>query len=248
MPRRVGVKASSGEGGFVSHMSCCCATSSGSACRRAWLLGGRGFWRRGRCSRREPARASCRPRTTAPPITPTAIPGRKRRPAWRGRRPHPPGRRSQPQHRVARLHACRSLSRRRRPAAGDVPVPAEDRRAGTRPDQGVPLRPGHAGRLAHRDRCGRAGAHRQGVRARRRRRPAGPPRGRPASADRDGFMRNLALEKAAAPRPGAAGRTRSQTAGDTRPVVVIDPGHGGSTPAPLRRAARTRRRSCSNSR
>ena len=78
-----------------------------------------------------------------------------------------------PEGRSAGLHAGRSLSGGDRPAAGDLQAAAQDRRERPRPGQGVPLRPGDAGRLAHRDRRQQAGADRQGLRARRRRRPAG---------------------------------------------------------------------------
>jgi N-acetylmuramoyl-L-alanine amidase len=50
------------------------------------------------------------------------------------------------------------------------------------------------------------------------------------ATDRDSFMRNLAAENRTQP-PGATGGVNQATAetrrGDTRPIVVIDPGHGG---------------------
>jgi N-acetylmuramoyl-L-alanine amidase len=48
------------------------------------------------------------------------------------------------------------------------------------------------------------------------------------ATDRDSFMRNLAAENRAQ-QPGATGGiTQAETRrGDTRPIVVIDPGHGG---------------------
>jgi N-acetylmuramoyl-L-alanine amidase len=50
------------------------------------------------------------------------------------------------------------------------------------------------------------------------------------ATDRDSFMRNLAAENRAQP-PGATGGIAQAAAearrGDTRPIVVIDPGHGG---------------------
>ena len=104
------------------------------------------------------------------------------------------------------VHARRPLSGRDRPAAAHLPAPAAHGRAGARADQGVPLRPGDAGRLAHRDRR------------------AGPVRidkafvlesvdGQPArlvldlvATDRESFMRTLALEGTAAPRAGKPSR------------------------------------------
>ena len=85
--------------------------------------------------------------------------GRDRHPGRRRRRPDPLRHRFLAKGRSAGLHARRSLSRGDRPAAGDLQAAAQDRRGRPRPGQGVPLRPGHAGRLAHRastsaSRCG----------------------------------------------------------------------------------------------
>ena len=119
--------------------------------------------------------------------------------------------------------AWSSTCRRSLPAAG------QDRRERPRPDQGVPLRPGDARRLAHRDRH------------------QGPVRidkafvldavdGQPArlvldlaAIDRETFMRTLGARK---PAGAPAGARRSPTATRRqarrpRPVVVLDPGHGG---------------------
>ena len=79
----------------------------------------------------------------------------------------------EPEGRSRRLHARRPLPRGDRPAAGRLQAAAQGRRAGARPGQGVPLRPDHAGRLAHRARHQGSGAGGQGLHARRRRRPAG---------------------------------------------------------------------------
>ncbi len=78
-----------------------------------------------------------------------------------------------------------------------------------RPGRGVPLRPGHAGRLPHRDRPGQAGADREGVRARCPGRPAGAggarPRGdRPRQLHEDGRGR-----EASRPEPAGPARPRS---------------------------------------
>src|SRR5262249_18161356 len=54
-----------------------------------------------------------------------------------------------------------------------------------------------------------------------------------ATTDRDAFMRTIALNNRAPDRalrkyePEAEGKTNSDKAGDPRPLIVIDPGHGG---------------------
>ena len=110
----------------------------------------------------------------------------------------------------------------------DVPAPGQDRGGGARPDQGVPLRPGHAGRLAHGHRPGAPGPHRQGLRDRCRQRSARPPRAR--SRARPTARRSCARSRSRTGRrrprrPEAPPEVKA--AGDPRPLVVIDPGHGG---------------------
>lgn len=49
------------------------------------------------------------------------------------------------------------------------------------------------------------------------------------ATDRDSFMRNIAMQERA-PRPAASGNhvpTVAEAAGDPRPLIVVDPGHGG---------------------
>ena len=110
-------------------------------------------------------------------------------------------------------------------------LPGQDRRERPRPDQGVPLRAGHAGRLAHGASTWRS---RPGSR-----RPScsKPDNGQPArlvldlaAVDRDTFMRAIALDNRAPDsgyKPPAAVRRRRTSKADPRPLVVLDPGHGG---------------------
>ena len=88
---------------------------------------------------------------------------------------------------------------------------AQDRRNRSRPDQGVSLRPRHAGRLAHRARRVKAGANRQGLRARRRGRPAG------AAGDRSRRHRPRNLHAHAGARTPAAARHRNRRRWSTSP-------------------------------
>ena len=129
--------------------------------------------------------------------------GRDRRPGRRRRRPDPLRHGFLAKGRSARLHAGRSLSGGDRPAAGDLQAAAQDRRDRPRPGQGVPLRPGHAGRLAHRDRRRQAGADRQGLRARCRGGPAGAAGGR-SRGDRPRQLHEDARRR----KPAGAGRRR----------------------------------------
>ena len=141
--------------------------------------------------------------------TPRARPGRRlsgrdRHPGRRRRRPDPLRHGFLAKGRFAGVHARRSLSRGDRPAAGDLQPAAQDRRDRPRPGQGVPLRPRHAGRLAHRDGRRQAGADRQGLRDRRRGRPAGAAGGR-SRRDRPRQLH----EDARGRKPAGAGATAS---------------------------------------
>ena len=127
--------------------------------------------------------------------------GGERGAARRRRQPDAPGRRSQPEDRHPRLHARQSLPGGDRHAAGHVPASAQDRGDRPRPDQGVPLRPRHAGRLAHGDRPRAPGAHRQGLRDRGRQRSARAPRARSCGHRPRGLP---AHHRAGEPRAGAA--------------------------------------------
>ena len=106
------------------------------------------------------------------------------------------------------------------------------RRGRARPGQGVPLRPGDAGRLAHRDRPDEAGA--------RSRRPMCWSRERPAGAAGGRTVGDRPRRPSCAPVARRTGRDRADIAGrrqaadapcprpaDARPLIVIDPGHGG---------------------
>ena len=132
---------------------------------------------------------------------PARLSGRDRHPGRRRRCPDPLRHGFLAKGRSAGVHARRSLSRGDRPAAGDVQPAAQDRRNRPRPGQGVPLRPRHAGRLAHRDGRRQAGADRQGLRDRRRGRPAGPPGGR-SRRDRPRQLHEDARRR----KPAGAGR------------------------------------------
>jgi N-acetylmuramoyl-L-alanine amidase len=51
-----------------------------------------------------------------------------------------------------------------------------------------------------------------------------------AAIDRDSFLRNIAVENRTAPRPDQARRDpppSTRSSADPRPIVVLDPGHGG---------------------
>ena len=128
------------------------------------------------------------------------------------------------------------------------PVAAADRRERPRPDQGVPLRAGDAGRLAHRVRSHQAGAGRQGLRGRCRGRRAGAPGAR-SRADRSRELpaqHGARRQSRAAAEPPPASEPPSRP-GDPRPLVVLDPGHGGidtGTKAPSGELEKT---SCSTS-
>ncbi len=136
------------------------------------------------------------------------------------------------------VYARRPLPGGDRPAAGHLSVARACRRERARADQGLPLRSRDAGRLAHRHRRERAGS-RIVIDA------SGPVRidkafvlesvdNQPArlvldlvATDRASFMRTLALEA----KPRRAPETRpaevAKRANDGRPLIVIDPGHGG---------------------
>ena len=98
------------------------------------------------------------------------VSGRDRNPHRRRRQSNPPDHRSDPQGRSARIHARRPLSRCHRYAAGDIRPSGESRRQRARSGQGLSLWPRDGRRLAHRDRCRKAGAYRQsdGARCRRK--------------------------------------------------------------------------------
>lgn len=47
------------------------------------------------------------------------------------------------------------------------------------------------------------------------------------ATDRDSFLRNIALNNRPAPRPSIRGDAPAKDASDARPLIVLDPGHGG---------------------
>ena len=75
---------------------------------------------------------------------------------------------------------------------------------GPRPDQGVPLRPGDAGRLADRVRSDGPGENRQGLRAGGRQRPAAAAGGRTRSGRSRHFVQSLSPESRPELRPAVA--------------------------------------------
>ena len=179
------------------------------------------------------------------------FPGRQRGEGRRRRGADPIRRRFQPQGRYPRLHAGQSVSGGHRHAAGRLSVSGPDRRDRPRPDQGVPLRPGHAGRLAHGHRPGQAGANRQGLRARIEQRSAGA-----AGARSDGrrsrsvscapsrsktARRTAATAAPPAVDAGAKRRIRARWSSSIRAMAA-------STTARAPRAANWKSRSFSNSR
>ena len=94
---------------------------------------------------------------------------------------------------------------------------------------GVSLRPGDAGRLAHGVRRHQAGAHRQGLRRRRcgrcRRRASCSISPRPIA--RASLRAAIALDNRVARSEPPPASTAGARKGDPRPLVVLDPGHGG---------------------
>ena len=154
-----------------------------------------------------------------------------------------------------RLHAGRSLPGGRRYAAGDLPACRPAPASRPRADQGVPLRPGDAGRLADRvrSRQGRPGS-------------PSPTCSRPPTASRRGWCWNWWRSTAPASCSGLAPENRPElkpaiaeakaamppeaapakpAPGRFAPVIVIDPGHGGIDNGTPRRAARWKRPWCS---
>ena len=112
------------------------------------------------------------------------FPGRLRRPAGRRWQADPLHSRPRQENPVSRLSAGRSVSGGRRYSPGQLSASRRRRQRRARADQGVPLRPGDAGRLADRVRSDGPGQNRKFLCARRRQRPAaaagaGTGRGRP---------------------------------------------------------------------
>jgi N-acetylmuramoyl-L-alanine amidase len=68
-----------------------------------------------------------------------------------------------------------------------------------------------------------------------------------AAVDREAFLRTIAVESRP-PEPQARAARGHQGRGDPRPLVVIDPGHGGIDNGTRAASGRWRRPSSSNSR
>ena len=123
---------------------------------------------------------------------------------------------------------------------------AENRRERTRPYQGLPLRAGDAGRLAHGVRSGQAGAHRQGLRHRRIGRCAGAAgaRARARPIARAFCARSPSTAGSPVPRcrtPAGRRRTAAIRVRWSRSIPVT----AASTPAPRGRTESRRRISSS---
>ena len=99
----------------------------------------------------------------------------------------------------------------------DVPVSGQDRRDRPRPDQGLPLRPGHAGRLAHGDRPRQAGPNRKSALVLEcRQRPAGAAGARSCRNRPRGIH---ARHRAREPHAGASRPGRARAAG-RKPTAI----------------------------
>ena len=130
------------------------------------------------------------------------------------------------------LRARRSLSRHRRSARGELSNAGRARHREAGPDHRLSLRPVRAGQIAHRHRCERPVPGRQGLRARRAPRPAGAPRRRSRR-----HRPRRRSSPSSARRESPAGTSQRRSAGcraarppDAKPVIVLDPGHGGIDP------------------
>ena len=107
-------------------------------------------------------------------------------------------------------------------------LPPKSRRERPRPDQGLSLRAGDAGRLAPGFRSRQAGAHRKGLRRRCRRRRAGAAGARSGRRPTARAFCAGSRSTASRPAPNCPAPTEPQAeGGDPRPLVVLDPGHGG---------------------